>query len=153
MPTYIGNRGGGSNAATRDFVVATGVTVTKGDFVYFDGDGEITNASIATQRLVGLADETVVGDDALTCRVIVNEDAIYLVDNDNDSTTFGAEHVGTFFDLTGATGAQLVDTSTTATTTAQLFCLEYNPQGPGDISTDTSQGLFTIAESALHGDF
>ena len=135
-------------AITRDFVVTNGVTVTKGDFVYY-ASGLITNASIATQKVIGCANETVVGDGTLTCEVIVNPDALYLVDNDNVSTTFAVTHQGTYFDLTGATGAQLVDTNTTSTT-GQLVCIEYNPQIQ-PYESDTSMGLFAIAESAWFG--
>lgn len=77
-----------------------------------------------------------------------------VMDNDNDSTTFAATHVGTVFDTIGGTGAQLVDTSSTAagvtggTSGGQLLCLAYNPQGVrDDLDTDTSVGLFLIKEA------
>jgi hypothetical protein len=70
----------------------------------------------------------------------------YLLANDNVGTTFDATLVGTNFDLIGATGAQLVDTSTTGTT-GGLFCLEYNPQ-IDPVKTDTTYGVFCIAEFA-----
>lgn len=75
-----------------------------------------------------------------------------VMDNDNVGTTFAATHEGQRFDITGATGAQLVDTSTAdATYTGpggQLVCLEYNPQFVrGDLDTDTSVGLFMIYDS------
>ena len=69
----------------------------------------------------------------------------YLVDNDNIGTTFGVTHPGTYFDVTGATAAQLVDTSTTGTT-GQLLCLEYNPQ-VDPVKSDTSWGVFKIVNS------
>ena len=145
---YLGTVDGKSNALTQTLTVASGVTVTEGDFVYWDGSGAITNASIATQRLIGVAKETVTGDGSLTCEVIVEPTAKYLVDNDNVGTTFAATHVGTYFDLTGATGAQLVDTSTTSGTSGQLYCLEFNPQ-IDPVKEDTSYGVFTIAEHVL----
>lgn len=144
----LGRLDGNTNFATHSFIVANGVTVNEGDFVYTDGDGEITNASIAGQRLVGMALETVVGDDALKCLVCVDPQMRYLVDNDNVGTTFGAEHVLDNFDLTGAAGAQLVDTSTTGTT-GQLLCLEYNPQ-IDPVKSDVSFGVFVIAESIFN---
>jgi hypothetical protein len=79
--------------------------------------------------------------------VIVEPNAKYLVDNDNVGTTFAASHVGTYFDLTGATGAQLVDTSSTSTS-GSLLCIEYNPQ-IDPVQGDTSWGLFVIAEHAF----
>lgn len=134
------------NYATYEFIVATGVTINEGDFVYFDGDGEITNATIGTSRLVGQALQTVVGDDILKCLVLIDDQVVYLIDNDNVGTTFGPEHVGDYFVLTGATGAQLVDTSSTSNTLGQLLCLEYNPQ-VDPVKGDTSWGVFKIVNS------
>ena len=140
----LGCYDGDTNFATYSFIVTSGVTVTAGDFVYF-ASGKITNASIAGALLVGMAMETVVGDGTATALVCVDPDMRYLLDNDNVDTTFAATHVGTKFDLTGATGAQLVDTSSTGTT-GQLLCLEYNPQ-IDPVSSDTSYGVFVIQES------
>ncbi len=147
---YVGTLADGNQAQvlTSRFQVTNGVTITKGDFVYF-ASGKLTNSSIAGQKLAGVAAATVVGTGSNDCEVIVNPTALYAVDNDNDSTTFAATHVGTYFDLTGATGAQQVDTSTT-TTTGQLVAVEYNPQISG-LESDTSIGLFMIAESAFFG--
>lgn len=144
----LGRIDGHTNYATYEFVVANGVTVNDGDFVYFDGDGEITNASIGGARLVGMALQTVTGNDALKCLVCIDPMMRYLVDNDNDSATFSAANVGDYFDLIGAAGAQLVDTSSTSDTTGQLVCLESNPQ-IDPVKADTSWGVFKIAESFL----
>jgi hypothetical protein len=135
-------------AGTTRFKVADGVTITKGDAVYF-ASGYLTNASVAGKKLAGVAAETVVGNAIRKCHVITNPTMLYLVDNDNDGTTFAQSHVGTYFDLIGGTGAMQVDTSST-TTTGQLVCLEYNPQISG-YEGDTSIGLFMIAESAYFG--
>ena len=145
---YLGTIDGKSNALTQTLPVANGVTVTEGDFVYW-ASGRITSASIATQRLIGVVKETATGNAGGTveAQVIVEPTAKYLVDNDNVSTTFAVTHVGTYFDLTGATGAQLVDTDTTSTT-GSLYCVEYNPQ-IDPVKADTSYGVFTIAEHAL----
>jgi hypothetical protein len=140
----LGRADGNTNFSTQSFVVTSAVTVRKGDFVYF-ASGKITNASVATQKLLGMAMETVTGSAALEkCLVCVDPTMRYLVDNDNDSTTFGVTHPGTYFDLIGASGAQLVDTSTTSTT-GSLLCLEYNPQ-VDPVRADTSWGTFLIAE-------
>ena len=144
----LGRVDGHTNYATYRFIVATGVTVNDGDFVYFDGDGEITNATIGTSRLVGMALETVAGDDVLTCLVCIDDQMRYLVDNDNDSTTFAVSHVGDYFVLTGAAGAQLVDTSSTSNTLGQLLCLEYNQQ-IDPVKGDTSWGVFKIVNSVF----
>ncbi len=146
----LGTVNGKTDYSTASFKVASGVTVTEGDFVYF-ASGRITSASIAGQKLIGVVQETATGNAGGTVEalVIVDPDAVYLVDNDNDSTTFAASHVGTYFDLIGATGAQLVDTSSTDAQSGQLLCLEYNPQ-VDPVKTDTSQGKFKIAEHAFY---
>ena len=144
----LGRIDGHTNYATREFIVANGVTINENDFVYFDGDGEITNATIGTSRLIGQALQTVVGDDILKCLVCVDDQMLYLIDNDNDGTTFGAEHVGDYFVLTGATNAQLVDTSSTSNTLGQLLCLEYNPQ-VDPVKGDTSWGVYKIVNSVF----
>jgi hypothetical protein len=79
----------------------------------------------------------------------------YLVDNDNDSTTFASTHVGYRFDLDGTgTGSEQVDTSTADLTEGgedgTLVCLEYNPQ-VHPYEADTSIGLFMIAQHQLYG--
>lgn len=144
-----GRLDGKTNFATRNFVVTSGVTVTAGDFVYFDGSGRVTNSSVATQLLVGMAVSTAVGNagGTITVKVCVDPWMTYLLKNDNLVTTFAATHVGTKFDLIGATGAQLVDTSTTGTS-GQLICLEYNPQ-IDPVKGDTTYGLFMIQENVF----
>jgi hypothetical protein len=144
---YVGTTDGKSNAITKEFIVQNGVTVTKGDFVRL-GSGVLTSASQAANRILGVAKETVVGDGTLTCQVITEPNALYLVDNDNDTTTFASTHVGTFFAVTGGTGAQQIDTDTTHATAGPLVCLEYNPQ-IDPYKADISIGLFQIAEHAL----
>lgn len=146
MPALLlGRADGNTNFSTQSFIVTSGVTITEGDFVYF-ASGEVTNSSVATQKLIGVALETKTGvaDNSVKVLVCVDPTMRYLVDNDNLVTTFAATHVGTYFDLIGATGAQLVDTSSTGTT-GQLLCLEYNPQ-VDPVRSDTSFGTFVIAE-------
>ncbi len=147
----LGRIDGHTNYATGEYIVTSGVTITAGDFVYFDGSGEITNATVAGARLVGMAIQTVTGNAASTnkCLVCIDPMMRYLVDNDNAGATFAATDVGKYFDLIGATGAQLVDTNTGSATTGQLVCLEYNPK-VDPVSTDTSQGVYKIAESFLY---
>lgn len=148
---YLGRVNGDSKAASLVFPVASGVTVNNGDFVYF-ASGRITAASIPGQPLIGMVvcDGAITGNAGGTVKanVIVEPDAKYLVDNDNIGTTFAASHVGTLFDLIGATGAQLVDTSSTGAT-GQLLCIEYNPQIE-PVKSDTSWGIFVIAEHLFH---
>lgn len=146
----LGRIDGNTNWATLELPVANGVTVTKNDFVYF-ASGRITSASVAGQPLIGQVQETATGNAGGTVKalVIVDPTMRYIVDNDNVGTTFAASHVGTKFDLIGATGAQLIDTSSTSATTGQMLALEYNPQIDPN-KADTSVGVFVIAEHALY---
>lgn len=146
----VGRIDGETNFAAREFVVGSGVTVNEGDFVYF-ASGVVTNASVATQRILGMALGTATGNAGGTVKVSVciDPNMVYLVDNDNLVTTFAATHVGTNFDLIGAAGAQLIDTSSTSTT-GSLTCVEYNPK-IDPVASDTSWGLFVINENALFG--
>lgn len=146
----LGNVDGGSNFAQYAFPVANGVTVTAGDFVYFSS-GRITSATITgDSRPVGMVTETATGNSAgsVLANVAIDDDLRYLLQNDNLVTTFAASHVGQYFDLIGATGAQLVDTSTASTTTGVLLCLEYNPQ-IDPVKSSTDYGVFLLVESAL----
>ncbi len=144
----VGRIDGETNFAQREFVVGSGVTVNEGDFVYF-ASGVVTNATVAGARLLGMATGTATGNAGGTVKVsvIIDPNMVYLVDNDNLVTTFASTHVGTNFDLIGAAGAQLVDTSSTSTT-GSLTCIEYNPK-IDPVASDTSWGLFVINEHAL----
>lgn len=147
---FVGTMNANQEQTFREYAVASGVTVTKGDFVYF-ASGRITSASIAGVRLLGVVQSTATGNSGGTVKVLVDVTplALYAVDNDNVGTTFAAAHVGTYFDLTGATGAQQADTSTTSTT-GQLIALEFDPSyySVGQDS-DNSIGIFAMAERAL----
>lgn len=145
----LGNVDGGANFATYAFPVASGVTVTQGDYVYFSS-GRITSATIAGARPIGMALETAAGNAGGTvlALVCIDDEVKYLLQNDNVGTTFAASHVGQYFDLIGATGAQLVDTSTVSTTLGTVMCLEYNPQ-IDPVKTDTTYGVFILINSAL----
>lgn len=144
----LGRIDGNVNFATYSFPVANGVTVTAGDFVYF-ASGRITSASVPGALCVGMVQETATGDAGGTVKALVCIDPTmrYLLQNDNIGTTFAASQVGTKFDLIGATGAQLVDTSTTGPT-GQLTCIEYNPRIE-PVQNDTTYGVFLLAENGL----
>jgi hypothetical protein len=150
---YVGSAVSPASAITKEYPVANGVTVNDGDFVYTTS-GRVTNASIPGVTLLGMVvgqrsdrpdvhTETysATGDSAGTVKVlvIVEPNAKYALVNDNIGTTFAASHVGTCFDLIGAAGAQLVDTSTTGTT-GQLECIKFGYDG------DNTKGLFIINE-------
>ena len=121
-------------------------TIAKNDFITILTDGE-AEVSAAGEGIFGIALEA--ATDGNPVRVLrAHPGMVVMMDNDNTGTTFAASHVGARFDITGASGAQLVDTSTVAqdgTDAGQLFCIEFNPQGYG-FDGDTSIGLFEIAE-------
>lgn len=144
----LGNVEGGTNFASYAFPVANGVTVTAGDFVYFSS-GRITSATVAGARPIGMVQETATGNSSgsVSALTIIDDDVKYLLQNDNIGTTFAATHVGQYFDLIGATGAELVDTSTVSTTLGTVLCLEYNPQ-IDPVKTDTTYGVFCLVNSA-----
>lgn len=153
----LGDVDGGTNYAQYTFPVANGVTVNAGDFVYF-ASGRVTSATIAAARPIGMVQGAITGANTgsatgnaagtVTVDVVIDPELRYLLQNDNIGTTFAATHVGQYFDLIGATGAQLVDTSTVTTTTGTLLCVEYNPQ-IDPVKTDTSYGVFVLVNSAL----
>jgi hypothetical protein len=145
---YVGSLNANQEQVFKTLPVASGVTVTAGDFVFMTA-GRVTSASPAGVRLLGVAQHTVTGNAGGTNKVLVDvtPNALYAVENDNDTETFVAAHVGEYFDIIGATGAQYADTSSSSTTPAQLYCWEFNPDSPytyGD--TDNSIGIFSIAE-------
>lgn len=153
MNQYVGSAVSGATAVTKEYPVANGVTVHSGDFVYLTG-GRVTNASIAGQALLGMVvgqdtdpsnhedTQTTTGDTDGTKKVlvIVEPNAKFAIENDNVGTTFSAAHVGQRFDLTGAGGAQLVDTSTVDPNDGTLECIEFGYDG------DDAVGLFIIAD-------
>ncbi len=157
----LGDIDGGSNFAQYNFAVANGAAVAPGDFVYFTS-GRITAATIAGARPIGMvtgtlsnglpqsSPGTITGNSAgtNTADVVIDPWMKYLLQNDNLVTTFAATHVGTYFDLIGASGAQLVDTSTTSATLGTLLCLEYNPQ-IDPVKSDLTYGIFLMVNSAL----
>ena len=124
-------------------VLTSGVTITKGDTVNIT-DGQVTFAG-AAEDIHGVAMETKTGDGSATIAIrLTNGEEVWEIDNDNDTNTFGGTGYGAgkLFDLTGTTGALLVDTST-ASTTGQLYCVNQAPN-----PADTSLGWFKIAQKA-----
>lgn len=142
----LGRIDGNTNYATYRFTITNGITVTAGDFVYQDASGRITNSSVGGARLVGMAMETAIGTTGtVTALICIDPFMRYLLQT---TGTFTASSVLRNFDLTGATGAQLVDGSTVGTAN-QMLCLEYNPT-IDPVASDTTYGVFTVAEHILH---
>lgn len=126
----------------------SGAQITAGDLVVYKTDGQLEPAT-AGDVVAGVALNSVAGSGS-TVYFVAGKGLRVIMDNDNTGTTFASTHVGGRFDMTGATGAQVVDTSTVAqagngTDGGQLICLEYNPQGYG-LDTDTSIGVYEIVE-------
>lgn len=145
----LGNVDGGANFATYPFIVANGVTVTAGDFVYLTS-GKLSSATITgDSRPIGMALETGTGNAGGTVKVnvAIDDDLKYLLQSDG-SGTFDATSVGKYFDLTGATGVQKVLGSSSSATTGVLLCLEYNP-AIDPVASDTTYGVFMLVESAM----
>lgn len=149
MSEWIGTASSATaSAATKEYPVANGVTVTDGDFVYFAG-GRVTNATIAGATLLGL----VVGQNAndpsnvtgtpttgnsagtATVLVIVDPTAKFIIPMSTQNLT--AADVGTRLNLTGATGAQTAVGGTLAT---QVEVVASNVKG------DYSKGVFIISQ-------
>lgn len=141
--THVGNVDGKSNSVTLNLPVASAVTVTAGDFVYF-ASGRITSATIAGARLIGQVQETKTGNAGGTVKalVVVDPDAKYLV---QASAALAASTVGQYYPLQGATGVQLVNQGSPSATAGALLLLEANPQ-ISPVQTDTTYGLFKIVD-------
>lgn len=122
-----------------------GGTFAAGDFVKINGtSGDIVVAT-AGASILGIA-LTAGTSSSTNVPVNVTPNMIVLMDNDNDSATFAAGHIGQYADFIGGTGAMQVDTSSLSATKAQLFCLAYNPAGYG-ADSDTSIGKFLVTET------
>lgn len=154
---YIGREQGHTNGVCRKYAVANGATVYDGEFVYLSA-GRVTSASIAGKKLFGTVvggdtanlkrsySGSATGDSAGTVEVLVNveRDARYLMKSDQIGTSLSASLEGTYFDLIGNPGSQLIDSSTTNATTGQMLLLRFNP---GIRGTDNTYGIFVMAEN------
>lgn len=161
MPEYVGSMLGASNSVTREYPVASGVTVTDGDFVRLDAAGRVSSATIGTGRLLGVVMggpsnklvsltnvSIATGDAGGTVSVLVNieVDCRYLIKCDNITNTLREASQGRYYNLIGATGAQLVSGVSESTTVGQLICVQFNP---GIRGTDATYGLFAVAQEQI----
>lgn len=122
-------------------------TFAANDFVIFDGStGEVVVAT-AGNSILGVSKEAAT---AASTGVLIDITPmmVVLMDNDNDTETFAATHVGEWGDFIGGTGAMVINSDTLSSTKAQLQCLAYNPQGFG-LDSDTSIGMFFVAERQI----
>ncbi len=101
---YRGRKSGGA-PTIQDLTFKDTETISKGDIVNLE-TGEVDLGATADTNLLGVALETVAGTDSTTkIKCIVDADAIYGVYDAN------ARVKGATLDLSGATGAQTVATS------------------------------------------
>lgn len=124
-------------------VVKANTTITKFDPIHLEAN--VADLAAAGEPIFGVAMDTVVqASGSLTVPILRGRDIVYQADNDQDTNTWPATtyQAGSFFDITGATGAVLVDTSTgTLSQSGQLVAVENS--SPLD-SADASLGLFKI---------
>jgi|GEM_PF-6601373 len=124
-------------------VVKSGSTITKGDPISLEDDTAIVTTAALPILGTYQGVDTVVGDGAEKISILCGSDIEYIVDNDNDTNTFaGAGYgAGKAYNITGTTGAVLVDTSSASATTAalNLVCVNEAPD-----TSDTSRGVFKV---------
>ena len=150
---YVGRYDGGV-PPIESFKIKISEVITKGDWLTFDTTGTTggkVKVAAANVPLLGVANETVTGNATGVNKVeviLALPGTKFIMDNDNTTETFAQDDVGEWHDLTGATGAMIIDTnvddSVPSGTAQQLVCMEYNPQGVcGSIyDDDTSIGLY-----------
>lgn len=132
----LGNRQGVTKFTSQERPVTNSVTVTDGDFVKL-ASGAVTNASIGTGKLYGVVEGgsnddlvsrnyramTTTGNAGGTKTVLVQlvEDQIFELPV---SAALAADAEGSYYNLTGSTGAQTVDNATKSATVGQLLCVK-----------------------------
>lgn len=156
MPELIGSAVSPFAGVTKEYAVASGVTVTSGDFVYLTS-GRVTSASIAGKTILGIVHggqsndpsnvtdanpQTATGNAGGTVKVLVHVEpnAKFVVTSDEDSANLAASDLGKAFDLIGSTGAQLLDVSSGSTTTGQVEVVQVGYKG------DTTKAIVIINE-------
>ncbi len=147
MAAYIrplGSVFGKYNGVTEDFLVPNGTTVTGGDFVQFDGLGNVIPAT--TGRIVGTAQSTVVGDGTKVVKVTVAPYLKFLV---QASAAIASTNVGRYYNLTGATGVQQLNQASPSSSNGQFLLLQVNPT-IDPVRTDTTWNVVSVAQSAFN---
>ncbi len=152
----LGSRKGLIQPTTEERAVADGVTVTESDFVKLAQGGRVTGASIGSGKLYGIVaggsnDDLVsrnyrtpatLGDTAGTKKVLVE-----LIEGERFelpvSATLASDAEGSYYNLTGATGAQTVDNTSKSATVGQLRCLERIPTNAA--GTEFLRGIFEVS--------
>lgn len=155
----LGNRQGVTKFTSEERAVTNSVTVTDGDFVKL-ASGRVTNASIGTGKLYGvvlggsysdLVSRTyrapaTTGDSGGTETVLVQlvEDQLFEIPV---SAALASDAEGSYYNLTGSTGAQEVDNTSKSATTGQLLCVKRVADSAGNYTI----GQFVVANPATNG--
>jgi hypothetical protein len=152
-PAAIGRIDGHTNYASKDYVVASGVTINANDFVYFSS-GTVTNASVNGARLIGMAEGTATGNatGTVVVKVCIDANMRYLIKSTTALTISNNtnSNIGQYFDITGATGAQTV--SVTGTTVGAFVLIDAPgtttfPNTGIQIPSGTTVGVFVLVNS------
>lgn len=155
----VGNRQGVTKFTSEERPVTNSVTVTDGDFVKL-ASGAVTNATIGTGKLYGVVQGgsnddlvsrvyrpmTTTGDASGTKKVLVQlvEDNIFELPV---SAALASDAEGSYYNLTGGTGAQQVDNTTKSAATGQLLCIKRVADAAGAYT----RGQFVVAALATDG--
>lgn len=166
MPAeYMGREDGSSNSASREVPVVSGETITSRDLVTLV-NGRASAATIAKKRLLGQVQGgdtqligrskrvaagnviTATGNAGGTVKVLVNQEpsAKYLLKMATGTAAVTDE--GKYFNLAGASGAQVV-TNTAVADLGQLILVKAAPMIRG---TDNTYGVFRIADNYSDSD-
>lgn len=152
----LGNRQGVTKFTSEERAVVNSVTVTDGDFVKLTS-GRVTNASIGTGKLYAVVQGGAASD--LTSRVYRNMTAtgdaagtvtslVQLVEDNifelPVSAALASDAEGSYYSLTGSTGAQQVDNTTKSATAGQLLCIKRVADSAGNFT----RGQFVVTNLA-----
>ena len=161
MSRNLGKATGATNFATVEKPVASSVTVTDGDFVKL-ASGRVTNASIGTGRLLGTvngSDSTNLDSPSYRNQTVGNSDGTTTVlvelatDNRYElavSASLAADAEGSYYNLSGNTGAQVVDNASKDASVGQLLCIErIATNAAGD---EFRKGVFVVAQNVMNAD-
>lgn len=154
-----GARSGVTKYTSEERPVTNSVTVTDGDFVKL-ASGAVTNASIGTGKLYGVVTGgpndnlvsrnyramTTTGNAGGTAKVLVQlvEDQIFELPV---SAALASDAEGSYYNLTGSTGAQQVDNTSKSAATGQLLCIKRVANAAGSYVF----GQFVVAALATDG--
>lgn len=153
----VGRYDGHTNYASKDFVVASGVTINAGDFVYFSS-GTVSNAAAYQARLIGVAEGTATGNatGTVTVTVCIDPHMRYLIKSATAlAITNGTNaDIGQYFDVTSGTGGGVQTVTLVGTTLGQFVLLDV-PGSSTFVSTGisipsgTTVGIFALVNSFL----